>query len=82
MDLATVSPLQLGWALAGFGVIAWFVWRRRKLGPMTTGVTAGYAILLGCSGAAVAYVLTNGLALAIPIGLIVAILAFGTLRRA
>ena len=81
MDLSTVSPLQLGWALAGFAVIAWFVWRRRKLGPMTPGVIAGYSILLGCSGAVVVYVLTGAVGVGIPVGLIVAILAVAWLRR-
>lgn len=81
MDTADISPLQLGWALAGFGVIAWFVWRRRRLGPMTQGVSVGYAALLGGSAMAVAYVLSGSLALAAPVGLVVAVAAYVILAR-
>ncbi len=81
MDLAAVSPLQLGWSLAWFGVIAWFVWRRRKLGPMPDGVMAAYAVLLGFSVAAIAYVLTSLTAVAVVVGLIAGAIALGLLRR-
>ena len=81
MELAGVSALQLGWAVAGFGVIAWFVWRRRALGPMTRGVVIGYSALLGGSAAIVAYVLTGGVVLAAPVGLVGAAIAYAWLRR-
>jgi hypothetical protein len=81
MDLPTVNPLQLGWAVTGFGVIAWFVWRRRKVGPMTNAVMLGYAGLLGASAGAVAYVLTSLLAVAVVVGLVVGGVAFTLLRR-
>jgi FtsH-binding integral membrane protein len=81
MDLAAVNPLQLGWAVTGFGVIAWFVWRRRKVGPMTNVVMLGYAGLLGASGAAVAYVVTSLLAVAVVVGLVVGGVALTFLRR-
>jgi hypothetical protein len=78
---AEVSPLLLGWSLTGFGVIAWFVWRRRKVGPMTRGVVVGYAALLGASAAAVASVLSSTIAIGAPVGLIVGIVAFVILSR-
>ena len=81
MDTATISPLLLGWALAGFAIIAWFVWRRRRLGPMTTGVIVGYAALLGGSAGAVAYVVSGSLAIAAPAGLIVALVSYRLLAR-
>ena len=79
--MEAVSPLQLGWALAGFGVIAWFVVRRRRLGPMTRGVMVGYAVLLGASATAVAYVMSDSLVGAIPVGVLVAVVAYLALAR-
>jgi hypothetical protein len=76
-----VNPLQLGWALAGFGVIMWFVIRRRRLGPMTRGVMVGYAALLGASATAVTYVLGATLPGAIPAGVLVAVVAYLALAR-
>ena len=76
-----VNPLQLGWALAGFGVIMWFVVRRRRLGPMTRGVMIAYAALLGASATAVTYVLGASLPGAIPAGVLVAVIAYLLLAR-
>ena len=81
MDTAEIDPLQLGWAAAWFVVIAWFVWRRRRLGPMTRGVMIGYAALLGGSAGAIAYVLSGEPAVAAPAGLVVAVGAYLLLAR-
>jgi hypothetical protein len=81
MDLAAVSPIQLGWSLAWFGVIVWFVWRRRRLGPMPNGVMAAYATLIGASVAITAYVLTSLAAVAVVVGLVAGAIAYVVLRR-
>jgi hypothetical protein len=81
MEFASVSPLQLGYGIAGFGVIAWFVLRRRKLGPIPRGAMVGYAALLGCSAGVIGYVLTNSLAVVAVVAIIVGAGAFIALRR-
>ena len=81
MDLAAVSPIQLGWSLAWFGVIVWFVWRRRRLGPMPNGVMIAYAALIGASVAATTFVLTSVAVVAVVVGIVVGLIAFGLLRR-
>jgi len=81
MDVAAVSPFQLGWAVMGFGVIAWFVWRRHKVGPMTRGATVGYAALLGGSAAVIAIVLTGGSPIAILPAIVVGVATYALLTR-
>lgn len=81
MDTADVSPLLLGWAVSGFGVIAWFVWRRLRVGPMSRGVTIAYAVLLGASAGVIAFVLSHVIAGAIPVGVLVAVIAYVIIAR-
>jgi hypothetical protein len=81
MDVAEVSPLLLGWSVAGFGVVAWFVWRRRRLGPMTRGVVIGYSGLLGLAAAVIVDVTTAALVGAAAVGIVVGIIAYLILNR-
>ncbi len=75
-----MTALELGWAISGLAVISWFVWRRRKLGPMTKGVRLGYSILLGCSVAALGFVLSQSIPGAIPLGLVGALVVYRALE--
>ena len=81
MEVA-VSPFLLGWAVMGFGVIGWFILRRRRAGPLTRGVVLGYSALLGGSAGVVALVLSDQTPIAIVTALVVGVAAYLWLMRA
>lgn len=80
MEVA-VSPFLLGWAVMGFGVIGWFILRRRRAGPLTRGVMVGYAAILGGSAGVVALVLTDQTPIALATAVVVGVAAYLWLAR-